>query len=415
MAGSGDEHRRAPRAESDPLDDATAPYSIPDAGPDDDAAASDEHAEGADSVDAGPDAMASDTTTWAGPQAPPVLIEEETVVSPGPPDATPPPPDVSAGPPPELDATVVEAAPEPALDATVVEAAPEPDPNPDPKREPDATLVASPEEPGSDASPDAEPEVGPTVIEPPDAPNLFQPDPPDASAAREAPPGTSASAPLEEATVVATPPEPEPEPERAATVEPPGPPPEVEQTPAAVAASAPGADRVDATSRAGGETRGTIPPSSSLHPMLLERVEPSLGRGERLRLDAAHWHVRLGRAEQNDVRLYTASASREHAEIRGNQNGDWVLQPAAGKSVLVDGDAITEPIVLEVGMNLVMGGDHLRCVTEGLGRGEMAAPTAADGLRDEHSGGTGPHVGWWVIGAIAALGVAMIAFAWFSG
>ena len=131
------------------------------------------------------------------------------------------------------------------------------------------------------------------------------------------------------------------------------------------------------------ERDGTpLAPRSSLHPMLLERIEPSLGRGERLRLDASHWKLSLGRAEESDIRLYTASASREHAVIAGNQAGEWVLTLAAGKSVLIDGELTTQPVVLEVGMNIILGQDHLRCVTEGLARGEMAAQTAADAFRD---------------------------------
>jgi len=125
-----------------------------------------------------------------------------------------------------------------------------------------------------------------------------------------------------------------------------------------------------------------LAPSSSLRPLLLERIEPSLGRGERIRLDASHWKRSLGRAEESDVRLYTASASREHAVISGNAAGEWVLTLATGKSVLIDGERTTESVVLEAGMNIILGQDHLRCVTEGLGRREMAAETAANVFKD---------------------------------
>ena len=121
----------------------------------------------------------------------------------------------------------------------------------------------------------------------------------------------------------------------------------------------------------------------------------------------------LGRAEQNDVRLYTASASREHAEIRGDESGDWVLTPVPGKSVLVDGDAITEPIVLEVGMNIVMGGDHLRCVTEGLDRAEMTAQTAVDGM-DESGVGWSIPPRWLLIGGVPVIGLVVLALAWWA-
>jgi hypothetical protein len=165
------------------------------------------------------------------------------------------------------------------------------------------------------------------------------------------------------------------------------------------------------------DTGGTIPPSSALHPMLLERIEPSLGRGERLRLDAAHWRVQLGRADENNVRLYTASASRVHAEIAGNEAGEWVLTPGPGKSVKVDGDPVSEPIVLEVGMNLIMGGDHLRCVTEGLARDDMAARTTSDAFEEAglRSGPLGIAWSWWLIGGIALVSAALIGGAWFTG
>ncbi|MCR9097991.1 MAG: FHA domain-containing protein [bacterium] len=258
---------------------------------------------------------------------------------------------------------------------------------------------------------------------------------------------TSEASPLEEATVVSPPPSAEPESTvvAAPVVETPtvvaAP---VEETPTVVAApvvehaaavSTPVDDETTADSTpadeaaaavsatvvmssvdaAGGDPNAAIAPSAALHPMLLERIEPSLGRGERLRLDAAHWHVRIGRAEHNDLRLYTASASREHAVIAGNEAGEWILTPVGGKSVSIDGTPTEEPVELEVGMNLVLGGDHLRCVTEGLEREEMAAPTAADGLSAEGAPRRGGRASWIAIGLVAALGIGLIAYAWFAG
>ncbi len=125
-------------------------------------------------------------------------------------------------------------------------------------------------------------------------------------------------------------------------------------------------------------TPRTIAPSASLPPLLLERIEPSKGRGERIRLDVLNWHVRLGRAEESEIRLYTASASREHALIAGNEEGQWIMTPSEGRNVFVDGEAVSEPTELEVGMNLVLGKDHLRCVIEGLGRRDENARTATE-------------------------------------
>jgi len=162
-----------------------------------------------------------------------------------------------------------------------------------------------------------------------------------------------------------------------------------------------------------------LAPSSFLRPLLLERIEPSLGRGERIRLDASHWKRSLGRAEESDVRLYTASASREHAVISGNSAGEWVLTLATGKSVLIDGEMTTESVVLEAGMNIILGQDHLRCVTEGLGRREMAAETATDAFKDPVDSKSRILRFWasrssaarWTIAVLAAVAAGSILFA----
>ncbi len=159
-------------------------------------------------------------------------------------------------------------------------------------------------------------------------------------------------------------------------------------------------------------------------PMWLERIEPSLGRGERLRLDAAQERVSLGRAEDSDVRLYTVSASREHALITGNARGQWILTPVAGKSVLIDGQIATQPVVLEVGLNIILGQDHLRCVAEENPPRESAAraaPASFKGSVDRifqdlllSSGRLkGPsELGWWAIGVVVAtIGIGWVLFA----
>jgi hypothetical protein len=127
----------------------------------------------------------------------------------------------------------------------------------------------------------------------------------------------------------------------------------------------------------------------------------------------------LGRAEHSDLRLYTASASREHASITGDEAGNWVLTPAEGKSVSIDGDVVSQPIVLEVGMNIVLGGDHLRCVTEGLEPGQMNARTGADGFDEPGKTPAGrPHglsLGWWAIALCALTGIGLILYSVFGG
>lgn len=126
-------------------------------------------------------------------------------------------------------------------------------------------------------------------------------------------------------------------------------------------------------------TRVSVAPAPQ--PICLERIAPSFGRGERLRLDPSAPRITLGRAEGNEIRLYTDSASRQHASIEGGPSGGWILTPVPGRSVVIDGEPITTPIVLEMGMNLVFGRDHLRCVAEGIDE-RAAAKTAAEGLSD---------------------------------
>lgn len=179
----------------------------------------------------------------------------------------------------------------------------------------------------------------------------------------------------------------------------------------AVFSGAEAGDVPNAETLADSET--AIAPSAALPSLILERIEPSLGRGERLRLDAARWPVRIGRAERNDLRLYTASASREHAVITGSPEGSWILTPAEGKPVSIDGDPTEEPVELEAGMNLVFGGDHLRCLADVPLRD---ASTAAAGAGPEAArSGRGGRASWIAIGAIAALGSGLIAYAWLTG
>ena len=264
------------------------------------------------------------------------------------------------------------------------------------------------------------------------APVLIEEVDPEPPASDRLPPEEASASPVgiqsEPPAVRAAPPAPPPAASPAPPLAAPSTPPPAAMSPSAsdVSSTTPVLPEVDSLSEAAtvvgaaaadGPSRGAIAPSSSLHPMLLERVEPSLGRGERIRLDASHWRIRLGRADNNDVRLYTASASREHAVIAGNEAGEWVVTPAPGKSVKIDGELCAYPVVLEVGMNLVMGTDHLRCVTEGLDGPEMTAQTAAEGLLEESGAGgfglAGIGQRGWLIAMAAAIGLGTIIFAWF--
>ena len=119
--------------------------------------------------------------------------------------------------------------------------------------------------------------------------------------------------------------------------------------------------------------------SSPVAPILFERIEPSAMRGETIRLDPRLARIRVGRSETNEFRLHSASTSRKHAVIERDFTGRWVLTPLAGKSVKVDGYPMTESVVLEPGMNLVLGGDHLRCLPgEAIDAQGSAVPVAEE-------------------------------------
>jgi hypothetical protein len=100
-------------------------------------------------------------------------------------------------------------------------------------------------------------------------------------------------------------------------------------------------------------------------PILLERIEPSFGRGERIPLARGASILRIGRAKSSDIQLFTATASREHAILRRDASGQWQIAPVGETRLLIDGEPTATPTPLEVGMNFVMGGDQLRCVATG--------------------------------------------------
>jgi len=94
---------------------------------------------------------------------------------------------------------------------------------------------------------------------------------------------------------------------------------------------------------------------------MLEALEPAEQRGERVELDTSQGRYRLGRSESSDIRLYTPEASRDHADIRLSETGEWLLEPLPGQRVLVDGDPLDAPCSLCEGLRIELGGDRFRC------------------------------------------------------
>jgi pSer/pThr/pTyr-binding forkhead associated (FHA) protein len=71
----------------------------------------------------------------------------------------------------------------------------------------------------------------------------------------------------------------------------------------------------------------------------------------------------VGRSLECDVRLYSASASRQHARIEQREDG-WYLAPIEGRRVMVDGQIVEDEIELQTGMRLSFGDDELLVVDQ---------------------------------------------------
>lgn len=87
----------------------------------------------------------------------------------------------------------------------------------------------------------------------------------------------------------------------------------------------------------------------------LQRMQPP-GRSDVITLERTHYL--MGRLPSCDLRLYSQTASREHAQLSARE-GRWYLTPVAGKVVLVNGTQVKEEVPLTHKMRLQLGGDEL--------------------------------------------------------
>lgn len=90
-------------------------------------------------------------------------------------------------------------------------------------------------------------------------------------------------------------------------------------------------------------------------PARLQRMQPP-GRSDIINLDRTHYL--MGRLPSCDLRLYSQTASREHAQLTV-RDGHWYLTPVEGKAVLVNGTQVKEEVPLMHKMRLQLGGDEL--------------------------------------------------------
>jgi hypothetical protein len=92
----------------------------------------------------------------------------------------------------------------------------------------------------------------------------------------------------------------------------------------------------------------------------LQRVQPP-GRNEVIGLDRSNYV--MGRAHTCEIRLYSPTASREHARL-SNRDGKWYVEPMANRTVLANGVGVKGALRVTHKMRLQFGGDELLFMDE---------------------------------------------------
>ena len=133
-------------------------------------------------------------------------------------------------------------------------------------------------------------------------------------------------------------------------------------------------------------------------PARLQRMQPP-GRSDIVNLDRTHYL--MGRLPSCDFRLYSQTASREHAQLTA-RDGRWYLTPVAGKVVLVNGTQVKEEVPLTHKMRLQLGGDELLFLDESGVIAVDEAPVGAVSLAGTR----------WLLIAIGALVLAAVVWLW---
>jgi pSer/pThr/pTyr-binding forkhead associated (FHA) protein len=113
----------------------------------------------------------------------------------------------------------------------------------------------------------------------------------------------------------------------------------------------------------------------------------------------------LGRAPTCDIRLYSPSASREHARL--TLRGDaWHLSPCEDKKIVVNGSVVRGEIRLEPKMRIQLGRDELLVID----------PTVADHTVSIAAAATPSHASarpWWLFAVVLAVAAVAAAVVWF--
>ncbi len=135
----------------------------------------------------------------------------------------------------------------------------------------------------------------------------------------------------------------------------------------------------------------------------LQRMQPP-GRSDIITLDRTHYL--MGRLPSCDLRLYSQTASREHAQLSARA-GRWYLTPVTGKVVLVNGTQVKEEVPLTHKMRLQLGGDELLFLDESGTPAAQAGPAIGRALDGIDLGGNR----WWLL-AIALGVLAAVLWLW---
>jgi len=127
----------------------------------------------------------------------------------------------------------------------------------------------------------------------------------------------------------------------------------------------------------------------------LQRMQPA-GRSETVALDRSSYL--LGRSQTCDIRLFSPTASREHARLI-NRDGGWYIEPVEDRPVLANGATIKGATRLVHKTRIQLGGDELMFLDDSAPRQSSAAPAA---------GGRKTSLIAVIVGAIAVLAAAAV-------
>ncbi|MBI3786497.1 MAG: FHA domain-containing protein [Deltaproteobacteria bacterium] len=160
----------------------------------------------------------------------------------------------------------------------------------------------------------------------------------------------------------------------------------------------PQAPRLESTAEAADDDEATVFEARPRSSFRLQRVQPP-GHSEIIVLDRTSYVA--GRMPACEIRLYTPSASREHARFN-NVGGAWEVEAIGDRVVLVNGTPIHAATRLSHQSVVKLGGDEVVFLDE-----RAALATAAPDVAARPPGRQG-----WLVLALVLLGAALAAVAW---